>query len=159
MNERIIASKASIISFLSKAENVRDDVFPCSPCPFKPKTCKLCSGEFSSRKYLRSHFQPSHQDWLVFACDDCDYGSDWVANLKTHKELKHLVHFVTNVVFRQILGGCCCVTKGNIMLVNVLLQFLVCRDVRHISRCAEMSDFSPCRVQRCPPQFSLCRDV
>ena len=33
------------------------------------------------------------------------------------------------------------------------------RDVRHSSHCAEMSDFSPCSVQRCPPQFSLCRDV
>ena len=52
--------------------------------------CTLCGEEFSSRIYLRRHFQPSHQDWLIFACDTCNCGNDWEANLKTHKELKHL---------------------------------------------------------------------
>ena len=69
--------------------NPCDVMFPCSWCPFQPKTCKLCSGEFSSRKYLRSYFQPSHQDWLVFACDDCDYGNVWIANDVKFQVLRH----------------------------------------------------------------------
>ena len=132
----------------TRESNIRSDAckrYQCEQC--EVTKCSECS--------VTNHVYKSHGDdeckvieiirelckvntWLnvcYFKCDECSFEPRGKLSLKchkdnTHRELEHLVHFVTNVVFRQILGGCCCVTKGSIMLVNVLLQLLLCRDVR-----------------------------
>ena len=39
---------------------------------------------------MKKHFDTIHIGQHIFSCDSCDYGSNWKANIKTHKESKHL---------------------------------------------------------------------
>ena len=56
----------------------------------KRATCRLCNEKLQSRGELKSHYETSHKGQQIFKCDLCDYGSNWNANIKTHKESKHL---------------------------------------------------------------------
>ena len=53
-------------------------------------TCKLCNEILPSKGELRKHYHKNHKGQNLFSCDSCAYGSNWKANIKTHKETKHL---------------------------------------------------------------------
>ena len=53
-------------------------------------TCKMCFIKCKKRGELRKHYKTQHKDQFIYSCDSCNYGSNWKANVKTHKESKHL---------------------------------------------------------------------
>ena len=52
--------------------------------------CNLCNETMKTKGKLRKHYITNHKDQYLFRCDSCEYGSNWNANVKTHKESKHL---------------------------------------------------------------------
>ena len=55
----------------------------------KKTFCKLCGICCESKRELRNHFKISHKEKTIFNCNDCQYGSNFLPNLKSHKETKH----------------------------------------------------------------------
>ena len=53
-------------------------------------TCKMCFIQCKRSGELRKHYKTQHKDQFIYSCDSCNYGSNWKANVKTHKESKHL---------------------------------------------------------------------
>ena len=53
------------------------------------KPCNLCSFLGTSKSDIRNHFKTSHKDKTIFNCSDCGYGSNYLCNMKNHKETQH----------------------------------------------------------------------
>ena len=54
-------------------------------------TCKECDHEpFKNFKLRVKHYRLEHKNKNIFNCKDCDYGSNYQVNLKTHINSKHI---------------------------------------------------------------------
>ena len=69
------------ISKIREEREEKDENIQCKECDHEP---------FLNFRSRVKHYRLEHKDKNIYNCDDCQYGSNYLPNLKTHINSKHL---------------------------------------------------------------------